>query len=264
MLSRGSQFFCTLVLTTTAVAPVLAQNEQQLERLLNSVDQPQVWQQTPPAAAGRTPSFTAPQLVSPQYQASPWRATSPYPSGPQAMPSTAFPGQMLPFQGQSYRAPNQLQSPFASLQNRPGVPPINRNPGQPGGGGGVENPFSRQNLLRAFLGGSGGSTGGPNNSARDASAVGTAQSNLQTALSEAAQAESDEGRARYGGDKSSRLSAASSAQYHANAARAAADRASSVSYNGPSLARDYAAQARDAAYRAQGAADRARYNASQN
>lgn len=128
-------------------------------------------------------------------------------------------------------------------------------------------PFSKQNLLRIFFGGGsgsgfGGSSGGDSsqNQAKDASIVGQAEALLQRARNQAAQAESDAERAR-NGDRGSRLSAASSAQYHANDARSAADTAASITYGASQYAQDYAAQARDAANRAQAAADRANYNA---
>jgi hypothetical protein len=123
------------------------------------------------------------------------------------------------------------------------------------------NPFTAQNLLKAFMGGT-PSTGTDGNASNyNSGAVGNAQSNLQTARDQAAQAESACSRASYG-EKSYRSSAASEAQDHANAARAAADRATSAAYGQSSSANDYAAQARNAADRAQAAADRAQYNAS--
>lgn len=133
-------------------------------------------------------------------------------------------------------------------------------------------PFSKQNLLRIFLGGGTGGTGGfggssssnsPEKQAHDSSVTGQAEALLQRANDQAAQAESDAARASYGDDKGARQSAASSARYHANDANEAADTAASITYGQSQYAQDYAAQARNAANRAQEAADRAQYNASQ-
>jgi hypothetical protein len=152
-------------------------------------------------------------------------------------------------------------APFSRFQNAGAGPPggMLRPPGGLGSST-SRSPFAgltKQDILRIMLGGSAsGSKNDPNKG------VSGSQSNLQTALDQAAQAEGDAGRASSGNDKGLRQSAAESAQYHANSARAAADRASSEAYSGSSLARDYAAQARNAANRAQSAADRARANAS--
>jgi hypothetical protein len=140
-----------------------------------------------------------------------------------------------------------------------------------------ENPFTMQNLLKAFLGGSPTS---PNDAARKRAeeqarktadqqaknaaeqyALGNVRCDLQIALDQACQAENDCGRATYG-EKSYRLSAAYSAQCHADAARGAADRAAGTAYGKGSTVNDVACQTRNAANRAQAAADRARYNAS--
>jgi hypothetical protein len=141
--------------------------------------------------------------------------------------------------------PNLLRMFFGGQQQAPAM----QAPAQ-------QNPFTPQNLLRTFLGGS--PSGGTGFSSE---ASGNAQSNLQVALDQAAQAEDACSRAS-NGQKDMRSSAAEEAQNHANAARAAADRAASATAGQSQTAQDYAAQARDAANRAQAAADRARYNAS--
>ncbi|MBY0358875.1 MAG: hypothetical protein K2W82_12795 [Candidatus Obscuribacterales bacterium] len=127
----------------------------------------------------------------------------------------------------------------------------------------AQNPFSKQNLLRTFFGGSpmGGNMGNSPNSSKQPQHLGDIQSNLQTARDQCAQAENDAARANEGRDKDMRLSAASSAQYHANSALAAAERAEGMAYSGTQQEKDYAQQARNAANRAQEAANRARYNA---
>jgi hypothetical protein len=126
--------------------------------------------------------------------------------------------------------------------------------------GGMPGRFTKQDILKIMFGGSSGS-GDSGQSARNSSALGNAQSQLQVARDQAAQAENAASRASYGSDKGARLSAASEAQNHANAARAAADNASSSAYGTTLEASDYAAQARNAANRAQAAADRAQANA---
>lgn len=119
------------------------------------------------------------------------------------------------------------------------------------------NPFTMQNVLKIFLG---ETPGGRTNLPNDSAAVGNARSQCQVANDQASQAEGDEGRTKYG-SKSSRQSAAYSAQCHADAARAAADRATGIAAGKSQAAKDAAVQARNAAARAQAAANRARYNA---
>jgi len=184
--------------------------------------------------------------LSPAGGQSPWMR----PGGASGMASSSQAGS-----GMSYPQSGSLMNAFAPVGGM--HQPLQSGP----------PPFSKQNLLRIFFGGGsgsgfGGSSGGDSsqNQAKDASIVGQAEALLQRARNQAAQAESDAERAR-NGDRGSRLSAASSAQYHANDARSAADTAASITYGASQYAQDYAAQARDAANRAQSAADRANYNA---
>ncbi|MBX9570064.1 MAG: hypothetical protein K2X77_14285 [Candidatus Obscuribacterales bacterium] len=94
----------------------------------------------------------------------------------------------------------------------------------------------------------------------DAAKVNSCQQYMQCAIDQKAQAENAASRAN-SGNRDSRLSAASQAQYHADSARNWADKTASTAYGASSLAQDAAARARDAANRAQEAANRARYNA---
>lgn len=173
-------------------------------------------------------------------QPSDWRSV-PVQNTQQAQPYSSAPA----FGGGYPQQRNQpFQTPTAGLSPQP-----------------QQNPFSKSNLLRVFLqGGSlgGGASGSSSNSPKH---LGDIQSNLQTARDQCQQAEDDASRANYGSDKGLRLSAASSAQYHANAAREAAERAENMAYSGTQQEKDYAQQARNASNRAQSAADRARSNA---
>lgn len=130
----------------------------------------------------------------------------------------------------------------------------------------MQQPFGKltaQDVFRIMFGGGGGSGGGgsSNDYARNQEAYGNASSYMQTAIDQAAQAESAAARASYGSDKYARQAAASEAQNHANAARGAADSATSAASGATGAAQDQAAKARDAANRAQYAADRAASNA---
>ncbi len=115
-------------------------------------------------------------------------------------------------------------------------------------------PPKPKNLLQILFDDGGSGTSDP-------SKLGNARENLQTARDRAQQAEGDASRASSGSDKDARRSAAESARYAASAAREAADRATAAAAGGSSEANDAAQQARDAADRAQGAADRATANA---
>lgn len=160
------------------------------------------------------------------------------------------------------RSPQAPQAP-AGYQRQPFRGSENPQAGLFGNSTPAQNPFSKQNLLRTFFGGSpmGGNTGNSSNSSNQPQHLGDIQGNLQTARDQCAQAENDAARANQGRDKDMRLSAASSAQYHANSALAAAERAEGMAYSGTQQEKDYAQQARNAANRAQEAANRARYNA---
>lgn len=230
MFKLSTSLFLSLLFLGAGQFARAQSQEQMMNQMLDVIDKPQAWQRTPVSSGGQGQTFPQPK---PNYNQRGY------------LPNRS--------QGQYGRG----GGPFMGGQPIPGL-----NPASTAGAGGSPSPFgqlfTKQNMMQAFFG-SGPSSGG---TGVDPNAVGNAQSNLQTALNEAAKAESDESRAHYG-DRNSRQSAASSAQYHANYARAAADRAYSASYNGTSLAKDYAAQARNAANRAQSAADRASYNASQ-
>lgn len=209
---------------------VFAQSEEQyMDRMLNRVDQSN-WQNVPVKQAPRmqnqaygTPANTYQQRPLLNYSAQ--------------QPQTAW--------AQNNQSMPQMQpamNPQAGAMQQP------------------QNIFTPQNLLRVFLGGSpSGGTG--NQSSNRPMHLGDIQSNLQRARDQCQQAENDAERANQGKDKGLRLSAASSAQYHANDARGAAERAESMAYSGTQQEKDYAQQARNAANRAQSAADRARYNA---
>lgn len=168
------------------------------------------------------------------------KASQPYPTAPAVSPGyqPRYANPMSP--GASPVRPFQTQTNGSSFQPQ-------------------QNPFDKGNLLRVFL--QGGSLGGGASSANTPKHLGDIQSNLQTARDQCQQAENDASRASSGSDKGLRLSAASSAQYHANSAREAAERAEGMAYSGTQSEKDYAQQARNAANRAQAAADRARYNA---
>jgi hypothetical protein len=163
-------------------------------------------------------------------------------SGPK--PTFSMPSQPAP--------PQSNASPLSGMLRR------NTAPAQ-------QSPFpgklTKQDILRMFMGGSAPGGSNQQQSQRNSSALYSAQSQLQIARDQAAQAESAASRASYGSDKGARLSAASEAQNHANAARAAADQASSTAYGTSNDASDAAAQARNEANRAQAAADRAQANA---
>jgi len=123
------------------------------------------------------------------------------------------------------------------------------------------NPFTPQNILKTFLGGSGS---GPGTGKQiDPSAVGSAEGNLQTARDQEQQAVDVCNSIGGQSDKGTRENLASQAQYHANAAREASDRIYSASNNNSNSSRlsDLAAQARAAADRAQEQANRARAKA---
>ena len=200
-----------------------AQNfpQQSLDQIMNQVDRPQSWNNVPVAGSN-------PRQVLPGYR-------GPSSMGPQTM---------------------QRPNPFASGQQFAPVGGM-RQPLQSG-----PPPFSKQSLMRIFFDGGGfGGGGSGSNPGQDASIVGTVEGYLQTARNQCSQAEGDASTAAGGGDKWSKQTAASSAQYHANAARGAADSAYSISYGKSQTAQNYAAQARNAANQAQAAADRARYNA---
>ncbi len=100
-----------------------------------------------------------------------------------------------------------------------------------------------------------------NNAASNAEKLNTAQQFMQTAINQAAQAETAASRASMG-NRDTRLAAAYEAQCYADAARNWADQATQRTYGASSPAQDAAAKAREAAYKAQAAADRAKYFAS--
>lgn len=210
--------------------PAFAQdNGSSLGKLLDQVDTRGGWENVPMGGQNMLPAA--------QYGA----------QGMSSMPPAAggFPGQLL--------TPNCGFGPSSGMMN----------PAQ------MRSLFTRQNLLRVFLGGDMGDFGGgaPKTQAqraKDASVTGSAESLYQRASDQAAQAEADEQTASKGSgnDLGTRQGAASSAQYHASDAAAAADAADDITYTSTNYAKDYAAKTRDEANRAQAAADRAQYNAS--
>lgn len=238
--------------TACALTPVAwAQSEAQMDQLLNVVDRPGAWAHTPVSGvqAQPMPSGTNPAMM----------------SQGGGMMNSAMMNQGMMNQGMVNQGmvnqpgmmrPNMLNNMMSGgVQQRQGL--FNGSPARPMN----QNPFTPQNLLKTFLGGSPNTgSGGSGGTVDDSAAVGNAQSQLQIARDQAAQAEGDAGRASYG-ERSSRKSAAYSAQCHADAARAAADRATSIAGGHSLAANDAAAQARNAANRAQAAADRASYNA---
>jgi hypothetical protein len=236
---RRLQLFALYLTLAASVLPGQAQ-QVDLNSLLDKVDQPHRWNNTPisqPVVNQQPARYPAANYQSTQMMGQPGYQQQGY-GGNQ-------PGYALQQrQAQAQQRPNLLSifmggSPQPAAQPKP-----------------PENPFSGGNLLKTFFGGSNGS-GTP---AQEASILGDAQSDLQTARDQAAQAEDASSRAS-SGDRGSRLSAASEAQYHANAAREAADRAYNRASGHSSGANDAASQARAEANRAQAAADRAHYNA---
>jgi hypothetical protein len=119
--------------------------------------------------------------------------------------------------------------------------------------------FSRQQLLRIFLGGT--PQANPSHNAKSNWTSSTAYSDWQESENQASRAHDAEERARYEKDKGNREEDASEAYYAANAARDASDRVYQASLNGDATAKQYADRARAAADRARANSDRARYYA---
>lgn len=245
------KYLVALVFTISAMGaltrPAAGQNVQQMDQLLGIVDHPGGWQNVP-VSGGQQAMQQMPQQQM------------------MHMPQQNTMMQQLPQQGMLQQGfnPNMMQGSARQTASSSGF----FNPGMTNGGmqrpamfpaatPSNTNPFTMQNLLKIFLG---ETPGGGTNPANDSAAIGNARSQCQVANDQASQAEGAEGRTKYG-SKSSRNSAAYSAQCHADAARAAADRATGIAAGKSQAANDAAAQARNAAARAQAAADRARYNA---
>src|SRR5262249_25662286 len=157
------------------------------------VDQPQKWNNTPVSQPLPNPQPVRNQQIN-------------YQNAPMMMPQQGMrqgfagnqPGyalmqrQAMQRQAQASQRPNLLSifmggSPQPAPQPKP-----------------AQNPFTPGGLLKTFFGGSEGS----GNPAQEASVLGDAQSDLQVARDQAAQAESAAERAS-NGDRGSRLSAAS-------------------------------------------------------
>lgn len=176
----------------------------QLDNLLNAVDRPGAWQQTPVAGGQRGAAM------------------------PQSQP-VLQPGIARPLINNNFlKAPGQA------------VPQNNSLPAK----GFLETIFDTNNNAAP---------------AKAENARSQAYSYMSRALDKASAADAAAARAR-SGERSSRQSAAYTAQAYANEARYAAESAYSTA-QGDSIASSYASQARAAADRAQSAADRASYSA---
>lgn len=259
----ASALALTLCVSTAAPHAVFAQgNEASMERMLNALDRPGMWQNVPVSGsrAGMQPGMQngmqsgmqsgmqpAMRTGMPMQNMAQQRINTP--SGFASRPAFQQSGFGMAPAAQAAPRPNLLQQMFGGGAASP--------PPQPTSPGGL---FSRENILKTFFG-NGGSGSSSTNSPDNSGKIAQAQENLSTALNQASKAENDCERASYGNDRGVRMGAAESARYAAGSARAAADRASSAAYGLGGLASDYAAQARAAADRAQAAADRATANA---
>jgi len=160
---------------------------------------------------------------------------------------------------------NQVDQPssWTAQQALPAQPTYGSGIGMQGlpAGQGIpqESPlFSRQNIMRALLGGSQSQSTASSDFGRVRSNV---EDDLQRARNERDKAESDCERASHGLDRELRMSAAEDARYAAEAAQQAAERAESAAQNTTNDISGLAASARAAANQAQAAADRATSNA---
>jgi len=208
-----------LVLTALSVSSAQAQRPQSMGEMLDAVDQPQGWSQTPVRAVA--PLQNAPQNMAPQFNNGFNNGYNGTNGGMNGQPGNGW--------GTNAFGQSQMQ------QQTP------------------QNPFTMQNIFKSMMGGGGSSK--PQN---DGQARATAEENLQTARDQEAQAREDAASVSGTSDKGEKQSHAESARYHAQAAREAADRAyEAASSSGSSSANDYASSARAAADGAQAAADRA-------
>jgi hypothetical protein len=225
---------CILALLSSTQGPAEA---QRLDRMLNAVDNPVGWSNTP--VSGGAPASPAPVGYGP--------------------PGSQNPGTLAhPFM-------NQGAQPWVSRRST--VPAVSTAAPTWSQSTAVEQYpnrlFTRQQVMRTLLEGSGG--GGAYSQGGGYSQTGSSDvyANWQTAENQASRAHNFAQQARYGTDKWSRKQYASQAQYAADAARAASDRAYQASQSGSKSACSYAAKARAAADRARADANRANYNANQ-
>jgi hypothetical protein len=211
---------------------VIPANAQQadLNKMLDSVDRPSSWAQTPMSSGNQSGQFASQQFMHHHDLPSSRNQIVQPMANPVTVNSNSFAG-------------NQWQQIEQQQANRPAV--------------------ARQVLKSVLL--NGGLSQPANNAAQPAQGKSfsgsTAYSDWQKAENQAIRARNFASKARYDQNQWNRKDSANSANYAAESARQASDRVYQASLNGDPVAKQYTGKARAAADRARADADRARYNA---